>query len=501
MDYTSLTYTDAQRLLNDRFSAKNGTLPALSEIKSRRAFDADEHWQGGAGFIGQLPAGENAAERTLTLRRGFSTEPIISEVLDTHVENVLGDEPQISIEQPGATEAELALTLDVLKDWYDRRKTTIVLSDTLRGARRESARVIRCFIPSGNLTGEGRIYAANLKDALDKIWFRSEPVEAGGVIVDEDTAKELGLFLYRMKIDKKDVSLCEYSYVDEASGATIWGTISNGKTGAGAGAEIADPFALGGHLPIYQLNVKPLIVNSVCQAQRAINLSGTMLTRNNNLAGSRERLAIGVQPPGAWVDGGTDADGAKVREFIPAPMQTGPGSFNFLQAEAVRDEEGIIKAFANPNLTFTDPVPIDSFVGTSEHWRSVIYSHAKMRHLLMADSATASGKSRIEARKEFQSSLNQSKEAIDPAGAWLIETALRVAAEFMGKPGMFETLRAKFEASVSTVELTPEENAQIREDYKAGLIDLQTALELRQIKNVAEVIERIRANPIQPPTM
>ncbi len=497
MDYTAITYTDAQKLLNDRFSAKNGKLPDLREMKSRRDFDADEHWQGGNGFIGQLPAGENALERTLTLQRGFSTEPIISEVLDTHVENVLGDEPQISLEHPDASEAELAQTLEILKDWYDRRKTTIVLSDALRGARREHSRVIRCFIPSGNLTGEGRIYAANLKDALDKIWFRSEPVEAGGVVVDEDTAKELGLFLYRMKIDKKDVSLCEYSYVDDASGATNWGTISNNKTGAGA--EIADPFALGGHLPIYQLNVKPLIVNSVCQAQRAINLSGTMLTRNNNLAGSRERLAIGVQPPGEYVDKGTDETGATIREFVPEPMRTGPGSFNFLQAQKMFDEDGVAKALANPNLIFTDPVPIDSFVGTSEHWRSVIYSHAKMRHLLMADSATASGKSRIEARKEFQSSLNQSKEAIDPAGAWLIETALRVAAEFMGKPGKFENLRAKFGASVSTVELTPEENAQIREDYKAGLIDLQTALELRQIKNVAEVIERIRMNPTAPP--
>jgi hypothetical protein len=46
---------------------------------------------------------------------------------------------------------------------------------------------------------------------------------------------------------------------------------------------------------------------------------------------------------------------------------------------------------------------------------------------------------------------------------------------------------------VSTIELTAEERAQIVSEYQAGLIDLQTALELLQYKNVQEIIERVEA--------
>jgi hypothetical protein len=253
---------------------------------------------------------------------------------------------------------------------------------------------------------------------------------------------------------------------------------------------------LNGALPIYQMDAKALITNSVCQAQRDVNLSGTMLTRNNNLAGSRERLAIGVQPPGEWSDVTDATTGEVTRTFTPAAMKTGPATFNFLTAQALYDDEGTAKALANPNIIFTDPVPVNTFLETSEHWRTVIYSKAKMRHLLLADSATASGKSRIEARKEFQSSLNESKGIVDPAGKWMVEVALNIAAHFIGAKGKYLKTRAVFDAQISTIELTAEEIQQIRDDYEAGLIDLRTALELRGFDNVDEIMERVE--PVDP---
>lgn len=493
--YANLTYQDAQARLNKRFPQKDDetkSLPKLDDIKARRAFDADNHWQDGKGFIGQLPTGDYAAERTELLKKAFSPEDVVSEVLDTHIQNVLGDEARIDLESEDLSEVELAETLATVKGWFEERNNIGVLSDALRGARRESARVLRAFIPSGMIDGEGKITAGDLEDALSKIWIRSEPIESGGVIVDEETATELGLFLYKMKIGKSDVSLSEYAYLNKLPNEiqTIWGTIS--AHNSGEGSEQAEPFLLNGKLPIYQINTKPLITNSVCQAQRCVNLSGTMLTRNNNLAGSRERLAIGVQKPGEWKENGTDEQGNKVMEFTPVEMKTGAGVMNFLDAQGIRDEQGNITAYANPNVIFTDPVPIESFVGTSQHWRISIYSRAKMRHLLMADDATASGKSRVEARKEFQASLNESKALVDAAGQWMIETALNIAAHFIGQKGKYLKTKAVFDAQVSTIELTPEERAQIVSEYKEGLIDLQTALELLQYKNVQEIIDRLK---------
>jgi hypothetical protein len=509
-EYAQTSYLDAQTRLLRRFIDAGATaypmltpkrtLPLPAEIKARRLFDEGDHWQSGEGFIGQLPTGEAVTERTDLLKKAFSPEDVVSEILDTHVQNVLGDDPIIELESDMA-DAETADVLEAVKEWFDKRDGVGILANALRAARRETASILRAFIPSGMIDGNGRIQARDLRDALSKIWIRSEYIEAGGVIVDEATATELGLFLYRMRIGNADVSLCEYAYVNE-QGQTIWGTAS--AHNAGVGAEIAEPFMLNGALPIYQLTTKAIITSSVCQAQRAINLSGTMLTRNNNLAGSRERLAIGVQPPGEWIDRGINDQGQPVREFVPAEMKTGPATMNFLSAMPIHDAEGRVTAFANPNVIFTDPVAIDSFIGTSMHWRSEMYSKAKMRHLLMADDATASGRSRIEARKEFQSSLNESKQVTDPAGKWMIELALNIAAHFIGQPGRFLNTRVNFDSQVSTIELTPEETSQIRENFKIGLIDMQTALEQLNFKNVQEILNRVQATatpaPTPPPT-
>jgi len=499
-EYEKMTYHEAQTRLSRRFKTNVtvsaslsfantvATLPPKTEILARRAFDEGDHWQLGEGFIGQLPTGEESDARTDLLRKAYVPEEVISEVLDTHVENVLGNDPIISLESTDLSESEIADTLETVKQWWDKRSNSRVLADALRGARRESARVIRAFIPSGMIDGEGRIEAKDLGEALSKIWFRSEPIEQGGVIVDDATATELGLFLYRTRLDRTDISLCEYAYLDNQE-RTIWGTAS--AHNASLGSEVAEPFLLNGLLPIYQMNAKELITSSVCQAQRAVNLSGTMLTRNNNLAGSRERLAVGVQPPGEWTES-TDADtGIVTKTFVPSSMATGPATFNFLNPTAIHDEQGNIQSFANPNIIFTDPVPIDTFIGTSAHWRSVIYSKAKMRHLLMADNATASGKSRIEARKEFQSSLNESKQVVDPAGKWMVEVALHIAAHFINAPGKYLNTECVFDAQVSTIELTPEEQQSILADWREGLIDHKTALELRGFKNVDEILEHL----------
>ena len=300
-----------------------------------------------------------------------------------------------------------------------------------------------------------------------------------------------------MKLGKQEVSLSEYAYLN-AAGNTVWGTVSAHTQNIGA--EEADALQLGGRLPIYQMSIEPFLSYAVTQAQRGVNLSGTMLTRNNNLAGSRERMAIGVEPPGEWTDSGeTDEQGRMVKTLVPKEIKTGAGTFNFFNAQAIHDSvTGNITAYANPNIIFTDPVPIDTFVGTSEYWRRAIYAKFKQLHILSANDGRINGVSRTSMRKEFQASLEESKGAVDAASAWIIEIALNIAAHFIGQPGKFLNTKAVFNAQISTVELTAEERSQIVTEFQAGVIDHQTALELLQYKNVKEIIERLKANPKLP---
>lgn len=505
-NYETLTYKEAVALLENRFNPKNPVLPPKEEIKERRELDAGNHWRGGKGYIGQMPTGEYAGERTRMLQKAFSPEDVIPEVLDTHIQNVLGEDVVIELESD-LPETEIATTLEIVKDWYDKRKLTDVFADGLRGGRREKSRLLRVFIPSGMIDGDGGIEARDLEEALSKIWIRSEPIESGGVLVDEETAAEIGLFLYRMKVDKQDVSLCEKSYLQEIDDslitannrlaefrgqmATMWGTVS--AHNQNAGAEEAEPFLLNGLLPIYQLNIEPFISPAVCAAQRAINLAGTMFTKNVNYAGELERYALNVQPPGKYVDTGeTNEQGEPIQEFEPTEIKTGAGMMHFFRGADFFDPlTKSITPAGNPNLVFREPVEIDTFVGTLEYWRQVIYAKAKQLHILAANDGRLNGISRIQMRKEFEASLQESASVINPAAEWAIMTALHIAAHFIKQKGKFLNTKVVCKAQVATVELTAEERTQIVAEYKANLIDLRTALEQLQYKNVDEIIERL----------
>lgn len=505
MNYDELTIKQTHDALASRQLPK--------DLSQRRSFRAGEHWQSGDGYVGEKPLDNPAVMQAIEI--GFMPDNIIVEVLDTHIDGILGREPSEfdylnrAVVSDETRDAETQKILDAVTSWWDTHKPYMALREALSDALLGEHSVLRVFVPPGTFKqaqdGESVYTAADIAEALRDIYIRVEKPESAGVIFDAETATHLGIFLF--KRDNADVA--EVSYLDN-TGATVWRTIAGDDKKQGsiiaklldfitqnnndAPASVFPSLQLGGRLPIYEMTREPFITSIICQNQRALNLANTMMMRNINMAGSKERVFLNTEAPYVIEDvpdssmpGGV----RKVRKRVP--YQTGSGVTNFMTGTEIKDERGKITGYADPNVQYTDPVPIDTFVGTRDHWYATILGQCKQRHTLISGDATASGRSREQARKEFESSLKRSKAVIDDAGRWMLETVLYLAAEMSGQAGKYLNLRAEFSAVVDTGNPSPEERAANLADVLAGLLSKETAMSRNGVIDTGAELERIAA--------
>jgi hypothetical protein len=75
----------------------------------------------------------------------------------------------------------------------------------------------------------------------------------------------------------------------------------------------------------------------------------------------------------------------------------------------------------------------------------------------------------------------------------LIETALSLAAIFMGQPGRYDSLRATFDSRLDTGPLEAAERSEILAEVAAGALSLETALSLLGHDDVDAELARIAA--------
>lgn len=173
----------------------------------------------------------------------------------------------------------------------------------------------------------------------------------------------------------------------------------------------------------------------------------------------------------------------------------GSGGITNLTGLLVKDKDGNVIGRANPNISFRDPVPIDTFTGTRDQFYASILGQCQQRHALISGDATSSGKSRLQARAEFRGSLLDSKDVVDDAGRWLLETHLRLAAQICGRSQDFLQLRCDFNAVIEDGPVDPEERDANRSDVSAGLMSKETAMSRNGIEDTDAELERISQEP------
>ncbi len=419
-------------------------------------FYLGNHWQWTKGFIGQLPPPglERRIQILQDIKHGFVTENVIKEVVRTHVGGILGREPVWSfLKAEGETDRGNKasfenVTGETLTRWWNDRKALTDLQKATRVLVCEGRVVRRLFFPRGRLGPSGEATASNLNDALDFIYFQTFPADEGGVFTNPDTMRDIGVFLFdEVDADDKVIARCaELSFLNDA-GETVCRVVKDTGTIIDYG-----PYQLGGRLLIYEMTRDALITEQIQSNQRALNLAHTMMMRNVNMAGSRERHVTNAMPP----IGEKKVDAEGTVHLRPGTFKTGAGATNFINGIPIYGDDGLIKGYTSPNVNIADPASVEVFKSTIEEEKTAIYSQAHQRHVMIVDKADTSGRAREVARREFERSLKETKTEVDACGRWQLETTLWLAAQITSQSSRYLGLRADFNCLIDAGDPDPE---------------------------------------------
>lgn len=474
--------------------------------RARRFFDGDP-WQDGWGYIGQKPpATMDGAQFIMDdLREGFVSENNVFEVADTHTGGVLGTEPMWDFVRGSERlnvrdkESKLFKVGETLTAHWDERGSLQILAEACEGLVLEGGAVLHLYFPEG-LLGEGGTLPANLTlaDALTYLYSEVLMTDVAGVFTNPATKRQIGVYLFEEGEETK-VKKADICYLNEDR-KTVLRRLTDGE----ALSQDFGPYDLGGHLLLHELKRRPLITSSVLTDQKAVNLSHTMMQRNVNLAGNRTRDVVNAQPPTKKEERKAGEAEIRVKAKGAGSYKSHPGYVNWLFGLPIYNEAGTkIIGYTNPNVSVTEPAPVDTFMQTRDHFYACILSQCFMLHKLISGDATASGRSREQARKEYERSLNKTAVVINAAGRWQLEVELRMAAE-LANDSTVRDLRAVFECNVERVPVSAEERQENRADVEAGLMAPETAMRRNGIEDTGKEVLKVeeyqkKKRALQPP--
>lgn len=500
-DFSLFTYKDAADLFTKDRRPETAS-------RARKFFDGD-HWQGERGYAGTLPPPGYRDREVIVenIRKEFTFENIIFEAADTHAGGVLGNEPtwdfarQRKRQNVRREDSALFNLGETLTAHWDERELLQTLTKTAEGLALEGLAVLHLYFPQG-LLGEGGTLpdGLTLADALDYLYCEVLAADVAGVFTDPASKKKIGVYLFE-EGDEAKVKKADICYLDENK-KTVLRRLTEGVEGS----ENFGPYDLGGRLFLHQLERPALITDAVQSLQRSLNLTRTNKTRNVSQAGNRSRDVINAQAPRKQSATGPAQKNEGVEEV--GAYKATPGHVNMLFGLPLRNDAGKIIGYTQPQVNVTEPVPVDTFVKSRDDDYAAILGQCFMLHKLISGDATASGKSREQARKEYERSLKKTAVVIDAAGRWLLETELRMAAE-LAKDFSVRDLRAVFECQIEKVPVSGDERQQNREDVKEGLMSPETAMSRNGIQDTGAEVVKIeayqeekakRAKAMQPPS-
>ena len=505
--FDSWTYKEAAKRVAEAHGGEDGG----NVLEVNRKFYEGDHWQDGKGWIGPAPSrGEDGFQEAMAaIEKGFTSKNIIAEVVDRHTGGIIGREPSwgLTLREPpelddngdpvdpaDADQALIAEAEAALTEWWDERGVHGKFQEAVATLLWAQRSMLRLYIPRGLLeeapsgNGEGSttvVRASDLPEALGKLYLDHPEARAAATWEDPDTKRKVAIFLYERAPEAEGgepEELAELVYLDEDRDNTIIRTVSKGE------GDQEWPLKFSGRLPMEEMSRKGLITEQVRQGQRAHNLALSMIPRNVTTGGFLEQVLLNAQMPGHW----EKDESGQPKRFVPADYKRGPGMVNFIRGiETGTDAQGNV-VLTDPQVYDREPVPVTPSVEAKRSHYADILDEVDQVHVLLSSEAV-SGRSREQARADYEASLRLSQSHVERAGRWVIETALAMAESFLGSPGKYtEKLRATFTCHVHLGPVSPEERKQNGDDMKAGIVSRETAMSKSGVQDVDAELERMR---------
>lgn len=476
-------------------------------ITMNRAFFQGDHWQNGAGWVGPHPesnaSGFSDAMREIAL--AFTSQNVVREVVQRHASGVVGKQwswafvPRRDLEKDEEpTPQELAAIKEataIVRPWLLARKIPKLVRDatcTVLLAERAS---VRLFVPAGlteqSVDGGNVVRAQSIAQALGLIWPEHLMPEDAAVIVDADTMLECGIWLFEAQPadsddDDEPVEYAGVTFLDQ-DGSTIMRLIPADEDVA----QVESSLQMGGRIPMFEMKRSALITPQVQQAQRALNLALSMVPRNVITGGFLERVLLNAQMPGRYE---TDAAGNRTGRFIPDPLHVGAGTTNFfVGVEDESDQGGVTRA--SPSVNWRPPVePTAAISAADKHYRSILEETGQL-HVVMSGDAEASGKSRVEARAEYLTTLQETQPEAEALLRFIIETSLAMAEALAQTPGKYTSvLRAQAQCKLDAGPLSADERRAILEQIGKS-ISQETAMALLGVDDIEAERAKMASDP------
>lgn len=481
------------------------TPPSIYAELNRTLYDGD-HWMGGGGWIGPIPAEDNASYLKLKeeIYRAFCSRNVVREVIDRKVDGLLKNKPQTSwVRKKQVTESDpltdndktlIAEADDLFRKWFKDKSGLKVLKKVYGKSQLEEKTVVRLYVPRGLLTDLGNgltsVPKGDVEACLELIHISVHSSENVGEIVHEDTQ----LTGYICDIQDGDVRHTEIVYVEDDK--TIIRTIKEEgatSTPEKTAAEIepeSKPWSLEiqGRMPMYEARVRPMITQQVRENQYAINLAKTMQNRNTVTAGFLERIVLDAMPPGEWKD---DPDDPDKEVYEVGPLNLGAGKTSFFMAAEYRNKETGETKIGSPSVYFKDPVDPSTFIASKRDCYQDILEEVGQPHILIDTEATTTGRSREQARDTYRGTLEDDEGELNPLIVWMMETSLAMASYFAGEAGKFDTLQANAKCNINLGPLTGNERQDNREDVKSGQLSARTAMSRSGVEDPQAEFDRI----------
>lgn len=467
-------------------------------FEATELFYEGDHWQDGDGWLGPTPTketfkGDSALVEDVmaNIEERFVSKNVIREMVKRHVRGVAGRDPvwTFDVRRPlpagskrsPAEDRLIAEVADAIDIWYQSRKVHIAVKEVASMSCRAGKGLYRLYTPAGlrvkagDVTGVPRV--ATLAEALEYIYVSTPSPDDATLYVDEESQQELGVLVYQptdpATLKASGTEVAELTYLDGSR--PISTSLTNIRRLETKDDSVVT-YSLGGRLPMIEVDrTEPLIDEQIHQSQKALNLALSMLPRTMVTAGFLERIFLDAEMPGEW---DYDEEGnRKPGSFKPSKHWTGAGTTAYMQGTQYDPKEGEQKV-KDPKVIFRDPVDPSGAIKAAQFHYLTLLEMGNQAHIVLTGEAIVSGKSREQARADYDSSLQDTKGPLEKGTARLLETVLAMAENFMGKPGKYtNTLRAIFRCHIYTGPISWEERKQNDESVKAGTLSTQSAIQ------------------------